>query len=766
MRPKEETSMIRRTEALEYHAGDRAGKIELKVSKPCLTPREMRLAYLPGATIPAAEIVADEDAVYRYTARGNLVGVITNGSAVPGVGNVGAAAAKPMQEGIAVLFKRLADIDVFDLEIASEDPDRFVEAVKVLEPTFGAINLKDIRAPEGLEIYDRLCETMGIPVFHENLYSTAVVAVAALINALDLTDRRVGETRVVVCGAGSVGIGCARLIARLGVPAENMLLYDEHGLIHPDRKDLNPYQATFARESPARSLAEGLQGADVFLGASAGGILRQEMIRTMNRFPVVFAMATPDPEISYEEARAARRDVIVATSRGQDPNALVDLLSFPYIFRGALDVRASRITEGMMLAAARALADLAREQVTEEVSRAYGNETFTFGPEYLLPKPIDPRILVHESAAVARRAIADGVARVPVEIEHYREGLTVRLGTGRELLRELMLKARLFAPRIVFPEGTSETILRASALLVDDGIANPILLGAEDEVRRAGERLGLDLSGVAVIDPTKSPRSDAYVEEYFRLRARRGVTRDLAASRVAMPNYFASLMLREGDADLVILGLRWHFPQSLGMVLEVIGRADGVRRVSSFHMILRRKEVYCLADCAVNIEPDAEDLAEIAVLAAARVRWLGIEPRVAMLSFSDFGSVDHPLARKVREATARAREQSPDLNIEGEIQLGTALDSETRARYFPFSNLRQDANVLIFPDLQSGNLALHLLERLGECVSVGPVLMGTRYPAHVLQHGRTVTDVVNLAAIGAVVAASERSLTPRAARTA
>jgi malate dehydrogenase (oxaloacetate-decarboxylating)(NADP+) len=745
--------MIRREEALEYHAGDRAGKIAVAASKPCVSPRDMRLTYLPGAVFTAQEIADDPATAWRYTARGNLVAVITDGSAIPGLGNVGPAAAKPIQEGIAVLFKRLADIDVFDLELAASEPERIVEAVRLLEPTFGGINLKDIQAPQGLEIYDRLRETMTIPVFHENLYSTAVVAIAGLINALDLADKSIRDTRAVVCGAGTVGLGCARLLAALGLPAENLLLYDIHGLVHPEREDLNPYQRAFARESTRWTLAEGLRGADVFLGASTGGVLTPDMIRSMNRYPVVFAMATPEPEVGYDEARAVRHDVIVGTSLTVHPNAIVDLLSFPYIFRGALDVQASAISETMMLAAARSLAELAREDVPEEVIRAYGEAPTTFGPEYLLPRPIDPRILVRQSSAVACQAMEEGLAASPVEAEELEEHLTVRLGTGRELLRQLVIKARQVSPRVVLPEGTNETILRACVMMMDEGVANPVLLGDEAEVRRMAVRLGIDLGGVAVVDPTHSPQLGTYADAYFQRRGRRGMIRDIAVERMAQAKLFATMMLHAGDADLMICGIADHYAETMRTVIEVIGPAEGVGRIASLHMVLRPKEVYFLADCAVNIDPSAADLAEIALLSAETVRSLGIEPRVAMLSFSNFGSVDHPAARKVREATRLARERHPTGVIEGEVQLETALDGDIRRRYFPFSDLPQNANVLIFPDLHSGNLALHLLEKLGDVVSVGPVLLGTRRPVHVIQYGAPAEDVVHLAAIGALQAA-------------
>ncbi len=749
--------MIRKPDVLRYHAGDRPGKVEVKATKPCLSPREIRLAYLPGATFPASEIAADPAASYLYTSRANLVGVVTNGTAVPGLGAVGAAAAKPIQEGIAVLFKTLADIDVFDLEIDAATVEEFTGAVRMLEPTFGAINLKDIRAPEGLAIYDRLVEAMRIPVFHENLYGTAVVATAALINALDLAGKKLEEVRVVICGAGTVGLGCARLIGALGLPPENLLLYDVRGLVHPERDDLNLYQRAFARLGP-RTLAEGVAGADVLLGAAVGGAFDQAMIRSMAGFPIVIAMGMPQPEITYPEARAVRRDVIAATSDNQHPNAVVDLLSFPYIFRGALDVRASGISIGMMLAAARALADLAREEVSEEVSRAYGNAVFTFGPEYLLPKPIDPRILVRESRAVAEQAVTEGLARAPLDVESYEGDLAARLGTGRTVMRRLIVKARQQRCRLVLPEGTQETCLRACRMLIDEGIASPILLGREEEVRAAAQRLGHELEGATIVDPLRSPRLAAYVQEYLRLRARRGATPDLARARVADPVTCAALMVHLGDADMLIAGSATHYAEPMRKVLEVIGPAPGVRRVASLHMVLRPKATYFMADCAVNIAPEAEDLAEIALLTAGVVRLLGIEPRVAMLSFSNYGGAEHPLARKVRRATAIARERAPDLVIDGEIQLFTALDDATRRHYFPHSELHENANVLVFPDLQSGTSALHLLQKMGDAVAVGPLLTGTSRPFHILQHGSSAEDLVNVAALGVVQAAEEKKL--------
>jgi malate dehydrogenase (oxaloacetate-decarboxylating)(NADP+) len=750
--------MIRRGEALAYHESGRPGKIEVRPIKRCLTARDMRLAALPGAGFPCAAIQADPEAAFTYTAKANLIGIVTNGSAVPGLGDVGPLVAKPMLEGAAVLFKRLADLDGFDLELDTRDPDRFVETVRLLEPTFGGVNLKDIRAPEGLEIFSRLRGALRIPVMHENFQSPAVVAAAALLNALDLAGKAIGDARIVVCGAGTVGLGCAEMFLHVGASPANLVVYDVHGLLHPERSDLNDHQRRLAQPAAPATLDEGLKDADVFVGASAPGVVTPAMIRTMARYPVVFALATPEPEIGYEEARASRRDVMVATALTQFPNAIADHLSYPYIFRGALDAHAERITDGMLVAAARALADLAREDVVDEVSRAYNYERMSFGPEYLLPKPIDPRILIRESAAVARQAAAEGVARATLEEAAYQEGLAIRLGPGRETLRRLMVKARQQPLRIVFSDGSNETIQRASAILAEEGIAQPVLLGEEAQVREGLARLGVDPTGLTIVDPARHPRREAYAAEYLALRQRRGVMPPTAAQRLRRPEYFGAMMVHGGDADMLMSGVDQHYADSLRVMLEAIGPGEGVRRVSSYYLVLRPREVYALADCAVNIDPDAESLAETALLTAQTVRVIGIEPRVAMLSFSNFGAVDHPLARKVRRATALVKAAAPGLTVDGEMQLATAVDADIRRRFFRFSDLEKDANVLVFPDLQSGNLALHLLQHLGEAVVVGPVLTGTRLPVQLLQYGNTVQEVVNLAAVGVVQAVGLRAM--------
>ena len=742
--------MIRKQDSLDYHSQGRPGKIAVHPTKSCLTPRDFRMAYLPGATFPAAAIAANPQEAFRYTARGNLVGLFTDGSAVPGLGNVGPLAAKPMQEGMAILFKRLADIDVFDLELNPGDVEGFVATVKQLEPTFGAVNLKDIQAPHGLEIYDALRASLTLPVFHENRYSTAGVMSAALINALELVDKRIEDLKVVICGAGTVGIGCARLLRRLGVRPDSCLMYNVDGLVHPDQDDLHPYVREFAVRSGERSLAEGLRDADVFLGASAGGVLGPEGVRSMNRYPIVFAMATPEPEIAYETARASRQDALVATGLGQHPNAILDVLRCPYIFRGALDVQATSISEGMLLAAARALAELAREEVPEEVERAYGGHRFSFGAEYLLPKPLDPRILLRESAAVARAAIEEGFAAPDTDLDDYEGRLSIRLGTGRATMRELTMRAHRQDKRVVFSEGTNETVLRACSHLVDEGVAQPILLGSEEVIRAKLSELGLDHGGITIVDPLRSPRFDQYCEEYFLLRQRHGVIRARAAERLRQPDVFGAMMLHCGATDMMIAGATTHFRESLLTLLEIIGPAAGVERVSSHHLVLLPNEVVVLGDCAVNISPTAEQLAETALLAATTSRSLGIEPRVAMLSFSNFGSVHHPNVRRVRQAVEIARARAPGLEIEGEMQLSAARNEQLRGDVFPFARLTGDANVLIFPDLQSGHLAMQALSHMTEAIPIGPLLMGTRLPAHVLQHGTSVEDVVNLVTVGVV----------------
>ncbi len=754
--------MIGREEALEYHAGRRPGKIEVKPTTACLGPREMRLAYLPGALFPAREIAAHPELAARYTARSNLVAVVSNGSAVPGLGVIGPLAVKPVQEGISVLLKRLADIDVFDLELATDDPDRIVDTLRLLEPTFGAVDLKDVRAPEGIDAFERLRAELSIPVLHEDLQGPAVVVGAAVLNALELAGKELGSVRVVMVGAGSVGLGCARLLVALGVAREAIQVYDVDGPVTSDRPGLDEHRRAFATPSPALPLAEAVRGADVLIGASVPGVFSADLVRALAPRPVVVALAFLDPEIEYDDARAVRRDVMVLTSRLRRPNGVSSLLSVPYILRGALDVGAAKITDAMLLAATRALASLAREEVIEEVSRAYGGESFAFGPEYLIPRAVDPRILERVATAVAGAAETEGIAVTPIGAEKYREELVTRLGAGREVMRGLLLQARRHTPRIVFPEGCADVVLRACTITVDEGLGKPVLLGNRDRIMEAADRLGLDLHGAEIVDPETDLHGESYAEAYFQRRGRHGVTPEMARHRAREPRYFGALMLDRGDADLMVSGALAPYAESIRPVLEVIGPAPGVHRIASQYLLLRPGEVTLLADCAVNIEPDAEGLAEIAMLSAGMAKAVGIEPRVAMLSFSNFGSVDHPLTRKVRRAVDLVRERAPELVIDGEMQALTALDDAMRGRFFPFAELGGNANVLIFPDLQSGNLALHLLTTLGERVVVGPVLLGARRPVHLLQYGSSVREVVDLAAVATVYAAAMGQLPPGA----
>jgi malate dehydrogenase (oxaloacetate-decarboxylating)(NADP+) len=752
--------MITNEESLSYHADGRPGKIEVRATKPCISPRDLRLAYLPGALSAVAAIAAEPSRLATLTNYGNLIAVVTNGTALPGLGAVGPRAAKPMQEGTAVMFKRLADIDVFDLGIDSVDPRTIVDVLRLLEPSFAGINLKDIAAPAGLDIYDRLRQRVGIPIFHENLYGPAIVVVAALINALDLADKRIDGVRAVVCGAGTVGLGCLRLLQALGMKSDQFTLFDRMGLVHPDRTDLSPHQLRFARAAGEHSLAEALRGADVFIGAAAPGIMTPELVQAMGARPVVLSLSAPDPEIGYSEARASRHDVIACTSRSGAPNALVDLLSFPYVFRGALDAEATGITETMMLAAARALAELAREEVPPEVARAYHNERLGFGPEYVLPKPVDPRLLVVVSAAVAAQAGADGVARRPVDVDAYPEQLRARSGAGRDLMRQVTLKARRLQPRIVLPEGTAPAIIAASAIIADEGIGTPILLGKPEEIAAAAERAGFGLAGVLTLDPHADARAPRYAEELYRRRARRGLIRERAQHNIRDSWYFGGMMLDAGDADMMISGVTAPYAQSIARVLEVVGADPDAGRIAGLYVVVRGRDVYFLADCAVTIEPDAGQLAKVALLSAGLVRALGIEPCIAMLAYSNFGSVEHPLTRRVRAATEMARNADPGLRIDGEMQMLTALDRSIRETYFPFCALQHNANVLIFPDLQSGSLALQLLQSLGDALVIGPVLLGARRPVHLLQYGGSAEEVVNLVAVGAVYAAERGQIRP------
>jgi len=741
--------MIRKQDALDYHSQGRRGKIEVVATKPCRTQRDLSLAYTPGVAEPCWQIEANPDDAYLYTAKGNLVAVVSNGTAVLGLGDIGALAGKPVMEGKGVLFKRFADVDVFDIELNSHNPDDIIKAVLMLEPTFGGINLEDIKAPECFYIEEKLKGLMKIPVFHDDQHGTAIISGAAMLNALQIVGKQVNRARVVFSGAGAAGIACARLYEKLGVHRQNILLVDTKGVVYKGRKDgMNPYKEYFAAETEARTLADALKGADVFCGVSAKGIVSKEMIRSMADNPIVFAMANPDPEITYEDATSARPDIIMATGRSDYPNQVNNVLGFPFIFRGALDVRASAINDEMKIAACTALANLAKEDVPDSVLRAYGGKRIEFGREYIIPKPFDPRVLLWEAPAVAKAAMDSGVARVPIaDFEAYKDCLEARLGKSREVMRFFIHKAQAAPKRIVFPEGEEEKILRAAQIIVDDRIAQPILLGNKEIVAHRISELGLELSGVEVVDPVKAANFGEYVAAYYSARQRKGVTKLKAERDMKTNNIYGMTMVQRGEADGLISGLTQHYPDTVRPALQIIGKREGVERIAGLYMLVFKNETIFICDATVNIEPTAEDLAEIAILTAEKVRQLDIEPRVAMLSFSNFGSTKHPLTEKVALATELVKRKMPGLVVDGEMQADTAVAPEIISEIYPFSSLKNGANVLICPDLTSANISYKLLGHLGGATAIGPILLGIKKPVYLLIPGNEVSDIVNITAM-------------------
>jgi malate dehydrogenase (oxaloacetate-decarboxylating)(NADP+) len=753
-------TMIRPQEALDYHTMGRPGKLEIAPTKPCATQRDLSLAYTPGVAEPCKRIASNPEDAYLYTTKGNLVAVISNGTAVLGLGNIGAVAGKPVMEGKALLFKRFADIDVFDIELNSLDPQEIIRACQMLEPTFGGINLEDIKAPECFIIEETLKKTMNIPVFHDDQHGTAIISGAALLNALELTGKRIGDVKVVFSGAGAAGIACARFYERLGVRHENILMVDSTGVLYRGRtKGMNPYKDFYAAETVARTLADAMRGADVFCGVSSADIVTKDMIKSMADNPIVFAMANPDPEIKYEDAVAVRSDIIMATGRSDYPNQVNNVLGFPYIFRGALDVRATAINDEMKVAAARALASLAKESVPDAVQRAYGGKKIEFGRDYIIPKPFDVRVLLQEATAVARAAMETGVAKAPIaDFEEYRDRLEARLGQGREVMRFFVHKAQHSPKRIVFPEGEEEKILHAAQIIVDEKIAQPILLGSRSLIRQKASHLGIDLEsrGVELINPSKSAKFESYVSAYYQARHRKGVTRFDADRDVKTHNVFGMLSVAAGDADGLISGLTQNYPETVRPALQIIGKKDGVNRIAGLYMMVLKNKTVFIADATVNIEPTAEDLCEIAMLAAAHVEKLDIEPQVAMLSFSNFGSSDHPLVMKVRKAVELLKGRAPGLRVDGEMQADTAVSPELLSEVYPFSPLKKGANILICPDLTSANIAYKLLAHLGGMTAVGPILLGIRKPVYLLQPGNDVSDIVNITAMAVYEAQSGR----------
>jgi len=740
---------VTKEEALDYHSREPRGKIEVVPTKPTATQHDLSLAYTPGVAEPCLAIADDPMKAYDYTARGNLVAVVTNGSAVLGLGDIGALAGKPVMEGKGVLFKRFAGIDVFDIELATSDPEEIIRTVKLLEPTFGGINLEDIKAPECFEIEQRLKAEMGIPVFHDDQHGTAIISGAALVNALELAGKRIEDVKIVFAGAGAAAFGCLWLYLLLGARRENLILCDRKGVIWKGRPGLvDRYKSEFAAETEARTLIEALVGADVFVGLSGPGLLTPEMLQGMAKDPIVFAMANPVPEIGYDEAVAARPDAIMATGRSDYPNQVNNVLGFPFLFRGALDCRATDINDAMKLAATKALARLAREDVPDSVLKAYGLDELRFGREYLIPKPFDYRVLLEVAPAVAQAAEESGAAKAPVgDLDAYRRRLELLVSRRFELMRGVVERARRAPKRLVFPEGDNPKILRAAKILVDQGIAHPILLAERDEVEPRLAELGLPEDRITIVDPWRSEKLPGYVDRLHELRRREGVTRVAASKLLRIRNYFGALMVEQGDADGLISGLENEYPDTIRPALQVIGMRPGIHRVAGAYILLLKDRVLFLADTTVNIDPDAETLAEIALATAEFARRFDVEPRVAMLSFSNFGSNRHPSAKKVRRATELARLRAPGLMIDGEMQADTALVPRLVEEHFPWSSLDGPANVLVFPELQSANAAYKLLWRLAGAEAIGPVLLGMAKPVHVLQRELEVADIVNIAAI-------------------
>jgi malate dehydrogenase (oxaloacetate-decarboxylating)(NADP+) len=760
--------MSRSEEALRYHTrGGRPGKIEVVPTKPLVTQRDLSLAYSPGVAEPCLAIAADEERSWDYTARGNLVGVISNGTAVLGLGNIGALASKPVMEGKGCLFKKFADIDVFDIEVNETDVDRFVDVVAALEPTFGGINLEDIKAPESFEIESKLRKRMKIPVFHDDQHGTAIISGAALLNACELTGRQISDPRVVVSGAGASAIACANFIVELGVRRENVCLVDSRGVVYQGRDNLNSYKAAFAQpDSGMRTLADAMKGADVFLGLSRGGLVSQDMVRSMTDRPIVFALANPDPEIPYDDAIAARRDVIVATGRSDHPNQVNNVLGFPYIFRGALDVRASEINEAMKIACARALAALARENVTESVIEAYGGEALRYGPHYLIPKPFDPRVRWWVAPAVAKAAMESGAARKTFDIEEYRERLRRSYGgVGYAVMRSVIRSAVKNPKRIVFPEANNPKVLRAAEIIRDEGIAEPILLGRRDEILTCARRIGLEklIDSADVREPRQSPLFREYCERLYELRQRKGMTMVQARAMMQRSNVFGLMMLADGAAEGLVSGLKLNYRETIRPALQIIGLRPGVRRAAGMYMMVLKDQVKFFADATINIEPDAETLTDITLLVADAVKSFGLTPRVAMVSFSNFGSHPHPEAQKVRDAIDMIRARRPTLEIDGEMAADFALDKDRLDETYPFHRLTELPNVLIFPTLEAANASYKILTTLSGATAVGPILLGMNKPVSVLQREVSVESIVNMTAYTVKRAQESEPLTPQLA---
>ncbi|GGM43901.1 NADP-dependent malic enzyme [Haloarcula argentinensis] len=745
-------------DALEYHRSKPPGKIEIATTKPTNTQRDLSLAYSPGVAAPCEEIDKDPEKAFEYTAKGNLVGVVSDGSAVLGLGDIGPEAGKPVMEGKGVLFKRFADIDVFDVELDTDNADAMIQTVEAMEPTFGGINLEDIAAPECFEVERRLSEKLDIPVFHDDQHGTAIISGAALVNAADIADKELEDLEVVFSGAGASAIASAKFYVSLGVSKDNITMCDSSGIITEERathEELNRFKQEFARDIPEGDLADAMEGADVFVGLSVGGIVDQEMVQSMASDPIIFAMANPDPEIGYESAKAARDDtVIMATGRSDYPNQVNNVLGFPFIFRGALDVRATEINEEMKVAAARALADLAKQDVPDEVVKAYGDQPLQFGPDYIIPKPLDPRVLFEVTPAVAEAAIESGAARTEIDTEAYVEELEARLGKSREMMRVVLNKAKSDPQRVVLAEGHDEKMIRAAYQLVEQGIAEPILIGDADRIESTRRKFGLEFDPV-VVDPETADVAD-YADRLYELRQRKGITRREADELIRDGNYLGSVMVEMGDADAMLTGLTHHYPSALRPPLQVIGTADDADYAAGVYMLTFKNRVIFCADTTVNQDPDTDVLEEVTRHTGELARRFNVEPRAAMLSYSNFGSVDNPGTKKIRRAVSRLQDDDRvDFPVDGEMQADTAVVEDILQDTYEFSELDDPANVLVFPNLEAGNIGYKLLQRLGGAEAIGPMLVGMDKPVHVLQRGDEVKDIVNLAGVAVVDAQQE-----------
>ena len=751
MQPNE----LRKQQALEYHSKGRPGKIEVVPTKEAKTQRDLSLAYSPGVAEPCKEIAANKEDVYKYTAKGNLVAVISNGTAVLGLGDIGPEAGKPVMEGKGVLFKIFADIDVFDIEINEKDPDKFVEIVKALEPTFGGINLEDIKAPECFYIEKKLKELMHIPVMHDDQHGTAIISAAALLNALELQKKKIEKAKFVVNGAGAAAISCCRLYESLGARHENFTMFDRKGVLHKGRPDIDETKYQYANAREEMTLADALKDADVFIGLSVGNCVTADMVKSMAKNPIVFAMSNPDPEISYEEATEARKDVIMATGRSDYPNQVNNVLGFPYIFRGALDVRADQINEAMKLAAVRALAEMAKSPVPDIVNMAYAEKNIVFGPDYIIPKPLDPRLLSTVAPAVAKAAIESGVAKNTIEDwDAYESELNRRLGLDNQVLRVIGSKARRNPKRIVFAEADNLKILKAAQIVYDEGVGYPILLGNETKIKLIAAEGGVDIEGLPILDPRNEATDEKrklYAEIFFRKRGRRGFNAYEAKKVVRDRNYFGCMMVECGDADCMISGLAKNYPDTIRPALQTIGTEEGVKKIAGMYLMLTKKGPLFLADTTVNFNPTAEELADITLMVAKEVRQFNITPRIAMLSYSNFGSSNSPEARLVAEARKLVKQKMPSLIVYGEMQASVAFNNELMKENYPFCELvDKNVNTLIFPNLASGNVAYNLLKELDTADAIGPILLGLKKPVHILQLGSSVRSIINMALIAVV----------------